>query len=59
MPLEQRFRLALATIARGRAFILAELRARHPAADAAELQRLLAERLCGPEVALRAYGPRR
>lgn len=58
LPPAKRLQLALDTIDRGRAFILAELRKRHPLADERELQRLLAERLCGPEVATRAFGPR-
>ena len=34
------------------------LRARHPTATEAQLQRYLADLLLGPELAARAYGPR-
>ena len=34
------------------------LRARHPAASEAQLQRYMADLLLGPEQAARAYGPR-
>lgn len=55
MPLERRLQLALDTVDRGRAFILADVRSRNPGATDRQLQRLLAERLCGPEVAARAF----
>lgn len=55
LPLEKRLQLALDTIDRGRAFILADLRNRNPGATDRQLQRLLAERLCGPEIAARAF----
>jgi hypothetical protein len=44
--------------AAARQFALQGLRARHPGATEAQLQRCLADLLLGPELAARAYGPR-
>ncbi len=44
--------------AAARMMALQGLRARHPAATEAQLQRYLADLLLGPELAARAYGPR-
>jgi hypothetical protein len=44
--------------AAARQLALQGLRARHPAATEAQLQRYLADLLLGPELAARAYGPR-
>ena len=43
--------------AMAREFALAGLHARHPGADARELQRRLADLLLGAELAERVYGP--
>ena len=44
--------------AAARHFALQGLRARHPEATGAQLQRYLADLLLGPELAALAYGPR-
>jgi hypothetical protein len=44
--------------ATARQLALQGLRARHPGATEAQLQRYLADLLLGPELAARAYGPR-
>ena len=44
--------------AAARFLALQGLRARHPAATEAQLQRYLADLLLGPDLAARAYGPR-
>jgi len=44
--------------AAARQLALQGLRARHPEATEAQLQRYLADLLLGPELAARAYGPR-
>lgn len=44
--------------AAARQLALQGLRARHPGATEAQLQRYLADLLLGPELAARAYGPR-
>ena len=44
--------------AAARQLALQGLRARHPDATEAQLQRYLADLLLGPELAARAYGPR-
>jgi len=44
--------------AAARMLALQGLRARHPGATEAQLQRYLADLLLGPELAARAYGPR-
>jgi hypothetical protein len=43
--------------AAARQLALEGLRARHPSATEAQLQRHLADLLLGPELAVRAYGP--
>ncbi len=40
-----------------RAFALSDLRMQHPTASGAELNRYLADRLLGPQLAERVYGP--
>jgi hypothetical protein len=44
--------------AMAKALALSDLRERHPHATGAELQRLLADRILGEEVAAVVYGPR-
>jgi DUF1365 family protein len=58
MPPHARLKLALDTIDRGKTFIAAELRRRHAEASERAIQRMLAERLSGSEVALQAFGSR-
>jgi len=40
-----------------RSLVISELRSRHPDASAEELRRYLAERILGPELAEKVYGP--
>jgi hypothetical protein len=38
-------------------FVRSDLETMHPDASAAEIQRLMADRILGPELAAKAYGP--
>ncbi len=40
-----------------RMLALSDIRTKHPTASESQLKRLLADRLLGPELAARAYGP--
>lgn len=56
-PVARRLEMLGQMNAAARQLALQGLRARHPGAMVAQLQRYLADLLLGPELAARAYGP--
>jgi hypothetical protein len=56
-PAWRKFRALGQLNAMAKALALSDLRERHPHASGAELQRLLADRMLGEEVAATVYGP--